>query len=319
MLIYVDDIIVASSSEHVTQALLKDLSKKFALKDLGNLHYFLGIEVHRVPDGLLLNQSKYAQDVLKRSGMKPCTGVSTPLSSSEKITAYEGDLLGHEDATSHRRMVGDLQYLTLTRPHIAYAVNKICQYLHAPTTVYWTAAKIILRYISDIVDMGLTFMRSGSTLLSAFSDADLAGCVDDRRSTGDFAVFYGPNLISWSAKKQATVSRSSTEAEYKVVADATVEMAWMQSLLAELGIKLPQAPCVWCDNLGATYLCANPVFHARAKHIEIYFYFVREKVRRKQLEIRFIPSKDQVADGFTKPLHVKTFLEFRHNLNLTKL
>jgi histone deacetylase 1/2 len=141
MLIYVDDIIVASSSEQATQTLLKDLSKEFALKDLGSLHYFLGIEVHQVADGLLLNQSKYAQDVLKREGMKQCTGVPTPLSSSENITAYEGDLLGPEDATSYTSMVGALQYLTLTRPDIAYAVNKICQYLHAPTTVHWTAAK----------------------------------------------------------------------------------------------------------------------------------------------------------------------------------
>jgi hypothetical protein len=135
-------------------------------------------------------------------------------------------------------MVGALQYLTLTRPDIAYAVNKICQYLHAPTTIHWTAAKRVLRYVKHTFDVGLTFMRSRSTLVSAFSDADWAGCADDRRSTGGFAVFFGPNLISWSAKKQATVSRSSTEAEYKSVANATAKVIWLQSLLAELGVRL---------------------------------------------------------------------------------
>jgi histone deacetylase 1/2 len=251
--------------------------------------------------------------------MTHCSGSPTPLSSSEKITAREGDMLGPEDITNYRSMVGVLQYLTLTRPDISYAVNKVCQYLHAPTTVHWTAAKRILRYVKHTLSMGLTFMRSSSTLVSAFSDADWAGCIDDRRSTGGFAVYFGPNLISWSAKKQATVSRSSTEAEYKSVANATAEIIWVQSLLAKLGIKLFQKPCLWCDNLGATYLSANPVFHARAKHIEIDFHFVRERVMKKQLDIRFIPSKDQVADGFTKPLPVRSFEEFRFNLNLRKL
>ncbi|XP_071679967.1 uncharacterized protein [Lolium perenne] len=319
MLIYVDDIIVASSSSAATDALLKVLSGQFALKDLGDLHYFLGIEVHKVDDGIVLNQTKYAQDVLARVGMTHCSGSPTPLSSSEKITAREGDLLGPEDSTNYRSMVGALQYLTLTRPDISYAINKVCQYLHAPTTVHWTAAKRILRYVKHTLSMGITFMKSNSSLVSAFSDADWAGCPDDRRSTRGFAVIFGPNLISWSAKKQATVSRSSTEAEYKSVANATAEIIWVQSLLKELGVKLRQPPCLWCDNLGATYLSANPVFHARAKHIEIDFHFVRERVLRRQLEIRFIPSKDQVADGFTKPLPVRSFEEFRFNLNLRKL
>jgi histone deacetylase 1/2 len=164
--------------------------------------------------------------------------------------------------------------------------------------------------------MGLKIRKSSSTLVSAFSDADWAGCVDDRRSTGGFAVFFGPNLISWSARKQPTVSRSSTEAEYKALANATAEMMWIQRLLTELGISHVPVARLWCDNIGATYLSANPVFHARTKHIEIDFHFVRERVAQKLLDIRFIATGDQLADGFTKPITASKLNQFRANLNL---
>lgn len=167
--------------------------------------------------------------------------------------------------------------------------------------------KRILRYINGTLDLGLRIRKCSSTLVSAFSDADWEGSVDDRRSTGGFTVFLRENLISWSARKQSTVSRSSTEAEYKSLANATAEVIWIEALLKELGVRLQQSPCLWCDNLGATYLSANPVFHARAKHIEIDFYFVRERVSRKQLQIRFIGTKDQLADGFTKALPTTSF------------
>ena len=130
-------------------------------------------------------------------------------------------------------------------------------------------------------------------------------------------MFHGDNLISWQSKKQATVSRSSTEAEYKALANATTEVIWVQSLLDELGISQSRVPILWCDNIGATYLSANPVFHARTKHIEVDYHFVRERVARKQLEVRIISSDDQVADGFTKAQLLRQLVEFRRNLNVT--
>lgn len=146
VLVYVDDIIVASSSERATTALLQDLKEEFALKDLGELHYFLGIEVSKVQNGIVLTQEKYVTDLLKKVGMIDCKPANTPLSVSEKLSLHEGSALGPNDATQYRSIVGALQYLTLTRPNIAFSVNKVCQFLHTPT-VHWVAVKRILRYI----------------------------------------------------------------------------------------------------------------------------------------------------------------------------
>ena len=221
VLIYVDDIIVTSSSSEAVTALLQDLNVEFALKDLGDLHFFLGIEVKKTSEGITLSQGKYVADILSRVSMSNCKISPTPLSVSEKLSAQEGDLLESEDSTRYKSIVGALQHLTLTRPDLAFAVNKVCQYLHAPTTVHWSAVKRILRYIRGILNVGLQFRKSESVLISAFSDADWAGSLDDRQSTGGFAIFLGPNLISWSARKQPTVSLSSTESEYKAMANAT--------------------------------------------------------------------------------------------------
>nr|AAT85031.1 putative polyprotein [Oryza sativa Japonica Group]ABF96679.1 retrotransposon protein, putative, Ty1-copia subclass [Oryza sativa Japonica Group] len=319
LLIYVDDIIVVSSRKEAVSALLQDLQKEFALKDLGDLHYFLGIEVTKIPGGILMSQEKYASDLLKRVNMSDCKSVATPLSASEKLIAGKGTILGPNDATQYRSIVGALQYLTLTRLDIAFSVNKVCQFLHNPTTEHWAAVKRILRYIKQCTGLGLRICKSSSMIVSGYSDADWAGCLDDRRSTGGFAVYLGDNLVSWNAKKQATVSRSSTEAEYKALANATAEIMWVQTLLQELNIVSPAMAQLWCDNMGAKYLSFNPVFHARTKHIEVDYHFVRERVARKLLQVDYVSTNDQVADGFTKALPVKQLENFKYNLNLGKV
>jgi hypothetical protein len=176
--------------------------------------------------------------------------------------------------------------------------------------------KRILRYVQGTMGLGIKIRKSNSMLVSAFSDANWAGRPDDRHSTGGFAIFIGCNLMSWCARKHATVSRSSTEAEYKSLANATTKVMWVQKLLDELGILHPRVVRLWCDNIEAKYLSANPVFHARTKHIEIDFHFAREPVAAKCLDIRFISTTDQIADGFTKPLPEKQTVMFRNNVNL---
>ena len=224
LLVYVDDIIVLSSSPPAVDRLVENLRKEFAVKDLGPLHFFLGIEVSRRPDGLALVQRKYALDLLRRAGMLKCQSSDTPMSAATKLFGTDSPPLPDEDASRYRSVVGGLQYLTLTRPDLSFAVNRVCQFLHSPTEDHWSAVKRILRFVQGTLDHGLFIRPAKSPTVSVFSDADWAGDVGDRRSTGGYALFYGRNLIAWSARKQSTVSRSSTESEYKAVANATAEL-----------------------------------------------------------------------------------------------
>ncbi|KAJ0483795.1 putative RNA-directed DNA polymerase [Helianthus annuus] len=326
VLVYVDDIIVTGNHPQAINDVIAKLSSAFAVKDLGTLHYFLGIEI--VPHGknIILSQRKYISELITKVGLIDCKPVPSPMSNSQVLSL--GDSAQLNDPTKYRQTVGALQYVTLSRPDITYAVNKVCQYMHAPTENHWSAVKRILRYLKGTSHFGL-FIRhdSASTLhaftdshwqagLKAYSDADWAGCPDDRRSTGGFAVYFGSNLISWNARKQRTVSRSSTESEYKALADTVAELTWLEALLTELGITPKSSPTLWCDNLGATYLSANPVFHARTKHVEVDFHFVREKVAQGKLNVQFISTTDQIADVFTKPLPSQRFLVLRSKLQV---
>jgi hypothetical protein len=166
--------------------------------------------------------------------MENCRPVTTPMSTSEKLSRHTGSPLSPAEATIYRSTVGVLQYLMMTKPNIAFTMNKVSQYMQSATSDHWTTIKRILRYLEYSVADGLQITRSTSTLLSTYSNSDWAGCTDDRHSTGGFLVFFGLNLISWSSKKQATISRSSTESKYKALANATVKVVWLKSLLKEL-------------------------------------------------------------------------------------
>jgi hypothetical protein len=188
--------------------------------------------------------------------------------------------------------------------------------MHQPTDIHWQSCKRLLRYLRATATQGLLLSVHSDLQLQCYSDSDWAGCPDDRRSTGGYLIYLGNNLVSWSSKKQPTVARSSTESEYKALANTTAEVMWLRVLFQELHCSWSQPATIWCDNLSALYLASNPVFHARTKHVEVDYHFLRDQLKLRIIQIRFIKSSDQIADILTKPLGQHTFLQHTSKLCL---
>ena len=235
----------------------------------------------------------------------------SPCYPSTRLVPSEGVPLS--DPTEYRSMVRALQYLTFTRPDLAFNVHQLCQFMSHPTSTHLEAAKRVFRYIRGTLSFGISFTL-GPLSITAFLGADWVGDPFDRCSTTGLLVFLGPNPISWSAKKQSTVSRSSTEAEYYALATTVVELSWLRILFKELRIFLHHIPVIWCDNVSAIALSANPIFHFRTKHLEVDYHFTRKKVLCKQLKIGFVSGKDNLADIFTKSLPTPCFQFHRAKL-----
>ena len=312
ILIYGDDILLISPSFVDITRLIQTLKNTFTMKDLGPAHYFLGIEFLRKSNGCFLFQTKYALSIIKKLHMEHTKPVSNPCSFS---TSNLSKLI-YVDPSIYRSTVGALQYLTITWPDISCVVNKACQSMHSPTEDDWLKVKHLLRYIKGTLTDSLFYHSQSDFTLEVFIDADWASSSSNRRSTGGFNIFLGQNLISWSSQKKKIVSWSSIEAEYRALSDATTEILRLRSLLQELRLPLPFSPILWCDNIGATYLAENPVFHSRMKHVEIHYHFVRELVNSKQLRIGYLSTKDQLANFLTKALPKQRFLHLKSKLHV---
>ncbi|KAJ9677635.1 hypothetical protein PVL29_022557 [Vitis rotundifolia] len=300
LVVYVDDIVITGSDQDGIQKLKQHLFTHFQTKDLGKLKYFLGIEIAQSSSGVVLSQRKYALDILEETGMLDCKPVDTPMDPNVKLVPGQGEPLG--DPGRYRRLVGKLNYLTITRPDISFPVSVVSQFLQSPCDSHWDAVIRILRYIKSTPGQGVLYENRGHTQVVGYTDADWAGSPTDRRSTSGYCVFIGGNLISWKSKKQDVVARSSAEAEYRAMALATCELIWLRHLLRELRFGKDEQMKLICDNQAALHIASNPVFHERTKHIEVDCHFIREKIASGCVATSFVNSNDQLADIFTKSL-----------------
>ncbi|CAL8990138.1 unnamed protein product, partial [Prunus brigantina] len=266
LIVYVDDIVVTGNDTGEQLKLQKYLSQEFEMKDLGDLKYFLGIEVARSANGIFLSQRKYVLDLLAETGLLGCKPADTPIEMNHKLC--EGMDQEPTNKEQYQRLVGRLIYLAHTRPDIAYAVSVVSQFMHSPSVSHRNAVDRILRYLKLAPGKGLMFSKNRDLEVVGYTDADWAGSITDRRSTSGYFTFVGGNLVTWWSKKQNVVSRSSAEAEYRGMAHGVCELLWIRRLLTELGFKPGKPMELHCDNKSAIDIAHNPVQHDRTKHVE---------------------------------------------------
>ncbi|XP_068307552.1 uncharacterized mitochondrial protein AtMg00810-like [Pyrus communis] len=302
------------NNEVAISDLKKILSNCFRIKDLGPLKYFLGVEVARSKAGISICQRKYTLDILEENGLLGVKPAKFPMDLELKLNPNDGDLL--KDPTRYRRLVGKLIYLTIRIPEITYSVNTLSQFMQQPIKPHLNAVHRLLQYLKAAPGQGLLFPSHGQLNLVGYCAADWARCPTTRRSITGYCVFLGQALVSWKSKKQAIVSKSSAEAEYRSMAAATCELTWLRYLLHDLRVNHPEPAKLFCDNQAALYIAANPVYHERTKHIELDCHIVRERIQNREIKTAYVQTGEQIADIFTKPTREAVFQTHLHKLGV---
>ena len=271
---YVDDLIITGGSQVDIDKFKLEMQSTFKMSDLGLLHYYLGLEVSQSEEGITVCQSAYAAKILETAGLTGCNPTCTPM--EPRLNLSKMSTAPAVDPTLYRSIVGSLRYLVNSRPDLAFSVGYVSRFMEAPTTEHLGVVKRVLRYIAGTLSYGCRYQRKkkGETSLIGYSDSDLAGCIDTRKSTTGVLFFLGNNIVTWQSQKQKVVALSSCEAEYIAATTAACQGIWLARLIAELKGEEAGVVKLKIDNQSAIALSKNPVFHNRSKHIDVRYHFI---------------------------------------------
>jgi hypothetical protein len=319
--VYVDDLIILTETEEEMKKVKSDFERKFMMKDMGELHYCLGINivVNKDEGSVCVNQYQYISNMLKKYGLEDANPAPTPADVNVKLEKNDG-VSQKADQKAYQSLVGSLLYASVgTRPDIAQAVGAVCKFNANPSEAHMTAAKRILRYLKGTATLCLKYQHTGEMKVIGYSDSDFAGDMDDRHSTTGNIFICAKGAISWLSKKQPTVSLSTTEAEYVALSCATQEVIWLRRLLSDLEVNINEPMVMMEDNQGAIALAQNPVKHSRTKHIDVKHHFVREAIQDGFISLQYCNTKEMVADTLTKPLPKCQFQRLRASMGICEL
>jgi hypothetical protein len=311
--VYVDDLSLFGPPGTLMDLVKTTLSKEFEMKDLGPLHWLLGLEIIFSNNGIEIKQTAYIEKVLTRFGMdqsNPCLLPIDPNFKDQDATPCNA-----EDIRLYQSIMGSLMYaVSATRPDLCYAVTFLSQFNHAPTSYHTLAAKRVLRYLKGTKDSGLFYPRESTLLLNAYSDSDYANCPLTRKSISGNIIKLSSATISWRSKKQKSVSTSTAEAEYQALSLASKQLIWTANALEELTGPLMKTPIIFCDNKAAIDIAVNRKISDRSKHIDVHFHFIREQIERSTLFLLPVASADNLSDICTKGLPGASFNMLRKKI-----
>ncbi|WJX83468.1 hypothetical protein P8452_66129 [Trifolium repens] len=311
--IYVDDIVFGGMSDPMVKMFVNQMQSEFEMSLVGELTYFLGLQVKQMEDTIFISQSKYAKNIVKKFGMENANHKRTPAATHLKLSKDEHGV--SVDQSLYRSMIGSLLYLTASRPDISFAVGVCARYQAEPKMSHLNQVKRILKYVSGTSDYGILYSHGEDTRLLGYCDADWAGSADDRKSTSGGCFFLGSNLISWFSKKQNCVSLSTAEAEYIAAGSSCSQLLWMKQMLGEYNVQ-QDVLTLYCDNLSAINISKNPIQHSRTKHIDIRHHFIRDLVEDNIVTLEHVATENQLADIFTKALDANRFEALRGKLGI---